>query len=315
MSGPLIDPDCRDGKHRSCAGGPCECPCHGSGSAVTPLRARVAVALAGLAALTVAVCGVAGAANASALWPQHKTWTTCDPRTHITRADGTRIYDDHFTEPDGKTMPGPDCIRSDGDNFTDLTNAVPYGGDVVEANAIQFGDYYGYDTPNSNMPEPVSQDSNLTLHVRCSGNAPGVWTCDAVDAWFSSSLATANRHGTYELVITTREWYGGNDRGNLILSGHHWYATEWTTCPRGLDMCWPLIRFVESRQDGLTQRLHMSAFTDYAISMGWLPDNCWINSANPMLEVWFGGKGMIVAAQLGTPRYAVIKAPPKGDGK
>ena len=24
----LIDPDCRDGKHRSCVGGPCECACH-----------------------------------------------------------------------------------------------------------------------------------------------------------------------------------------------------------------------------------------------------------------------------------------------
>ena len=24
----LIDPDCRDNKHRSCVGGPCECVCH-----------------------------------------------------------------------------------------------------------------------------------------------------------------------------------------------------------------------------------------------------------------------------------------------
>ncbi len=24
----LIDPDCRNGKHRSCVGGPCECECH-----------------------------------------------------------------------------------------------------------------------------------------------------------------------------------------------------------------------------------------------------------------------------------------------
>ena len=28
IAGPLIDPDCRDGKHSSCVGGPCECPCH-----------------------------------------------------------------------------------------------------------------------------------------------------------------------------------------------------------------------------------------------------------------------------------------------
>lgn len=25
---PLIDPDCRSGKHTTCVGGPCECPCH-----------------------------------------------------------------------------------------------------------------------------------------------------------------------------------------------------------------------------------------------------------------------------------------------
>jgi hypothetical protein len=25
---PLLDPDCRDGKHASCTGGPCECLCH-----------------------------------------------------------------------------------------------------------------------------------------------------------------------------------------------------------------------------------------------------------------------------------------------
>jgi hypothetical protein len=25
---PLLDPDCRDGKHQSCVGPPCECPCH-----------------------------------------------------------------------------------------------------------------------------------------------------------------------------------------------------------------------------------------------------------------------------------------------
>lgn len=26
--GPLLDPDCRDGKHASCVGAPCECACH-----------------------------------------------------------------------------------------------------------------------------------------------------------------------------------------------------------------------------------------------------------------------------------------------
>ena len=28
----LIDPDCRDGKHGSCVGDPCECECHEGGA-------------------------------------------------------------------------------------------------------------------------------------------------------------------------------------------------------------------------------------------------------------------------------------------
>ncbi len=28
MAEPVIDPDCRDGKHASCFGGPCGCQCH-----------------------------------------------------------------------------------------------------------------------------------------------------------------------------------------------------------------------------------------------------------------------------------------------
>lgn len=28
----VIDPDCRDGKHAACVGGPCECSCHGRAS-------------------------------------------------------------------------------------------------------------------------------------------------------------------------------------------------------------------------------------------------------------------------------------------
>lgn len=28
MNDSLIDPDCRDGKHSSCIGDPCDCECH-----------------------------------------------------------------------------------------------------------------------------------------------------------------------------------------------------------------------------------------------------------------------------------------------
>ena len=31
-TGPLLDPDCRDGKHASCIGAPCECSCHKNGA-------------------------------------------------------------------------------------------------------------------------------------------------------------------------------------------------------------------------------------------------------------------------------------------
>ncbi len=31
-NGPLLDPDCRSGKHPSCVGAPCECGCHSEGT-------------------------------------------------------------------------------------------------------------------------------------------------------------------------------------------------------------------------------------------------------------------------------------------
>ncbi len=34
-SGPLLDPDCRAEKHRSCIGAPCECGCHNTTGATT----------------------------------------------------------------------------------------------------------------------------------------------------------------------------------------------------------------------------------------------------------------------------------------
>jgi hypothetical protein len=41
-NGPLLDPDCRDGKHTSCVGPPCECDCHGMCGCHEPARPMIA---------------------------------------------------------------------------------------------------------------------------------------------------------------------------------------------------------------------------------------------------------------------------------
>ena len=37
----ILDPDCRDGKHRTCFGGPCECDCHKTTTSADVPRRRL----------------------------------------------------------------------------------------------------------------------------------------------------------------------------------------------------------------------------------------------------------------------------------
>lgn len=75
MTEPLIDPDCRDPhKHATCAGGPCQCPCHLSDD--TGDRLIIAADIVARhrpilfsATGQVYVCGACSSERQMAVWP------------------------------------------------------------------------------------------------------------------------------------------------------------------------------------------------------------------------------------------------------
>ena len=75
MSEPLIDPDCRDPhKHATCAGGPCQCPCHMSDD--TGDRLIIAADIVARhrpilfsATHQVYVCGACSNGHSRVMWP------------------------------------------------------------------------------------------------------------------------------------------------------------------------------------------------------------------------------------------------------
>jgi hypothetical protein len=259
----------------------------------------LAAALVAVGALfAVAACMPAGAAV------KPPAWSTCQARASVERPGGYRIYDDQFIG-----SPSETCITSTGLNLTVTTAAVPFGGEVVDAPAIQFGAYYSPARATGlPLPDWWWDRHQFTAWFSCPRSDPGVWWCDAADMWFSSSAAAADEHGSAELVIQTRgssATVPGGGAAIVRLSGHEWVAHSHLTCHPG-DGCWPLTVFRELRQDGIVQRLDYAAFIRYATRRGWIPASDWLDSVNPMIERWSGGRGL----QIALARPDVVQLPP-----
>ena len=246
--------------------------------------------LAAVAAVLISGCMSAQAAATQATAPaaakaKPVTWHTCTPRA--ARFDGAyRIYNDEFAGRKGRF-----CIRSTGRNLTTENSVIGQPGGVVAYPAIQYGPYYGYADTASGLPVPELHMGAIVLHVSSTGHAAGQWTSD-VDAWFYPNTNTSV-HANYELVIINRTSSGVTARNHkLVKAGGQWYeATSWTTCPPGLNLCWPLIWFEKLHQSG-SLKIRLGVFAWDARKLGWLPKREWIGNWNYGSEIWSGGKGL-----------------------
>jgi len=223
-------------------------------------------------------------------------WSTCTARAWASRPGGYRLYNDQLAG-----TPGKDCISTTGYNLTITTSAKPQDARVVFAPAEQYGEYYNIRDAASGLPLPVSwiRSHYLTNRYSCTGHAAGVWTCDATDAWFSTTQAAADLHGTYELVIVTRSSPARcRQVGRVVRLGRRrWRAAMWRT-DGGAVGSWPLMWFCEVRQASGEQAIRIPAFLDYAVGRHWLPASAWLDSDNPMVECWHGCHGLTVANQV-----------------
>ncbi len=123
------------------------------------------------------------------------------------------------------------CIRPEGVGFKVETNARPDDDEVVAYPDIRYGSAYGFTTPGSDLPVPISRIGSPLLTATADGNAGGIWIAD-FDAWFFPTSDVAH-HGTAEMVIILRypahSMTGGPE---VTVDGRKWWLEEWTTCER-----------------------------------------------------------------------------------
>ena len=192
------------------------------------------------------------------------------------------------------------CIRPEGVGFKVETNARPDDDEVVAYPDIRYGSAYGFTTPGSDLPVPISRIGSPLLTATADGNAGGIWIAD-FDAWFFPTSDVAH-HGTAEMVIILRypahSMTGGPE---VTVDGRKWWLEEWTTCERDpggkCTLSWPLIRFaIASRVDHIT--ISFDAFVTAAVRRGLLPGHDWLGSMSFGFENWSGGRGEYASMQV-----------------
>jgi hypothetical protein len=253
---------------------------------------RFAAVLVAAAAL-LAVCS--GQAHATTTT---RAWTSCKPRAILYQhaAPGYRIDADVF---DG--YHGTYCLSGTSSHgFRILDCAKPgtgiLAGSVVAYPKIYIGQNYSSADPESELPLPATALGDLTQHVGSFGQAPGVWQSD-VDDWLWPSSADLG-HGSWELVIVTRQPHGHPGWTNATIAGRRWYFGPWVTHAlylmngKVVRLSWPLIFIRAADPDLHEAAIRTQAFVSYAIRTHWLPDTAWLGQAAFGSEVWRGGCGL-----------------------
>jgi hypothetical protein len=216
------------------------------------------------------------------------SWYTCQPR----KIDYIGIYRaDNDLFADAK---GPSCISVTGTALTigsDYKRQTHIG--VVAYPKIYVGQNYSSADADTPFPMPATNVGGLTLHVRATGRAGGIWLTDS-DDWFFPSAAAVTGHGNAELVIGVRftPWRPGRGWKRVSVSHHSYWAMHYLTCnPAAPSNCWPLTVF-RLRHQVRNLSISMSSFIWHMIKLGWLRKTEWLGNVAFGTECWSGCQGL-----------------------
>jgi hypothetical protein len=241
---------------------------------------------------------------------------TCVPREIV--YDGIyRIDNDLFAG-----SPGQSCVVAKGGTVT-ITNCSPGDGPdgaplyVTRYPKVYVGQNYTSGDPRSGLPVKMTRAQKYSLRVKFKGTP----TCkvnnyiDDLDVMFSDTVATADQHPTYELVIAGRWDHGGmagcSARGDRRVSiAHHWYCeTRWMTHTPGTNgPYWPLVRLVPRRQFR-SRRIRLATFMWHMHEMGLVPANRVLDMVAAGTECWGGCGGLSDSMSPWTRRHRRFRSP------
>ena len=266
--------------------------------------AVLAVAASGLAATT--ALPAAAAAGARTATPAAKSSTLCSVRPTGKSASsnpgayvsGKRYWveDDRFGSLDAKMC--LTVVRHGQPAFRVSASQARSPGYPVQAYPyIQYGCYWGWCTPGSNLPVRINNIKSATSAWYTREHASGTWNA-GYDLWLNSSkLATAhaNRAEVMIWLNATASHYriGGPEHTRKVKIRHTWYyLSHWRTGGNVIPGGWEYVQFRLVHFSWHTKKMHIGAILDAAVRRHLISKWWYLQGILAGDEIWSGGTGL-----------------------
>jgi hypothetical protein len=174
----------------------------------------------------------------------------------------------------------------------------PGGGTVVAYPKIYIGQNYTSGDPESGLPVLDTRAQRYVLHLTATGTAscPGSNYIQDSDTWFSTSAATADQHGSAELVIALRWHHSYSEHFSVVSIAHHWYRLYlWRDpIPGSITKHWSIALLLALGPQPSSRTIRIATVLWHLRKIGWLPSTQWQDSTAMGIECWQGCRGLSV---------------------
>lgn len=266
--------------------------------------AVLAVAASGLAATAALPAAAATAAPAAS--PAAKPSTLCSVRPTGKSASsnpgayvsGKRYWveDDRFGSLDAKMC--LTVVRHGRPAFRVSTSQARSPGYPVQAYPyIQYGCYWGWCTPGSNLPVRITNIKSATSAWYTREHASGTWNA-GYDLWLNSRPLAGGHANRAEVMIWLHATFPhykigrSGDTRKLKILGTWFYVSHWRTGTNVIPGGWEYVQFRLAHSSWHAKKMHIGAILDTAVRRHLISKWWYLQGILAGDEIWSGGTGL-----------------------
>jgi hypothetical protein len=266
--------------------------------------ALVALTASSLAATATAPAGAAAAARAAvpaaqttlcSVRPKAKNHVSLNPGAYV---QGKRywVQDDRFGSLDAKQC--LTLVRHGRPAFRVSTSEARSPGYPVQAYPyIQYGCYWGWCTPGSNLPVRITNLKSANSRWYTREHARGIWNA-GFDMWLHSRpLATAHANRAEVMVwlhATFPHYKVGGQGGTrkVKILGTWFYVSHWRTGTNVIRGGWEYVQYRLVHSTWHTRKMHLGAILANAVKRHLISKYWYLQGILAGNEIWYGGTGL-----------------------
>jgi hypothetical protein len=164
------------------------------------------------------------------------------------------------------------------------------GGTPASYPDIYRGCHWGSCTTGSGLPQRVDQLQNATSSWSITTGAPGTWNA-AYDLWYHTDANVNRPPDAAELMIWLEAAGGAGPAGSVVASNVQISGATWNVWQTEFSD-WTYIAYVRTSPTSSVSNLDLKAFTQDAVSRGFIQPTWYLSGVEAGFEIWRQGAGL-----------------------